>query len=445
MPTTNIQGPTTYSTLGTALGDGNNYVSWTYPERMLSSGTNVCVASGSTAGNRGNLWKGCFNTEIPTGATITGVELVANASSSHNARFGNAGSTGFSESLTYRMYVYNGSSYAEAAFLATPAGGSLSSDSMELTLTGSNRYYKNNSYGTDVLAGSSTELFGLTWNPSDQQDFGFVILTNAQVDTPVGVISGRGDIGLRITYISPGYNKEVDGVAPGDIFSITNVLRTSVLHRSFPGNYLPPINLIYKFEGETTNTSPTGNWSPQNGWVNGFLALNGVYWGRTSNKPTKGWNCDNLTTPSSSTGPNDGVADGNTGYFKYNTKYLYTEVSSSRYAYCFVARTPVIPQMNDTSNNLTLKFWVHAYGSQIGDLYVYIDDATTSNHQNATELAAYESWSNFSSQYSPYQQKTISLNNYRDNSTDYYIYFVSQNATGFRGDLAIDSVQIIED
>lgn len=445
MPTTNAQGPTSYSTLGTALGDGNNYVSWTYPERMLSSGTNVCVASGSTAGNRGNLWKGCFNTEIPTDATITGVELVANASSSHNARFGNAGSTGGTESLTYRMYVYNGSSYAEAAFLSTPFGGSLSSDSMELTLTGANRYYVNNSYGTDVLAGSSSELFGLTWNPSDQQGFGFVILTNAQVDTPVGVISGRGDIGLRITYTSAGYSKEVDGVAPGDIYSITNVLRADVLHRSFPGNYILPIDVTYQFEGETTNTSPSGNWSPQNEWVNGTSATSGTYWGRTSNKTVKGWNCDSGFTPSSSTGPADGVDNGTFGNFATNTKYLYTEVSSGRNAYCFVARTPVIPLMNNTSNDLTLKFWVHAYGSQIGDLYVYIDDATSSNHSSATELAAYESWTGFSSNYSFWQQKTISLNSYRDNSTDYYIYFVSQNATGFYGDLAIDRVEFIED
>ena len=276
-----------------------------------------------------------------------------------------------------------------------------------------------------------------------KNDFGFVILTNAQVDTPVGVILGEGNIGLRVWY-ETGYPNTIDGIAPSDIDNVDTVSISNISNRSFPGNWIAPINLIYKFEGETTNTSPSGNWNPQNGWVNGRSALDGIYWGRTSNKTVKGWNCDSLTTPSSSTGANDGVSDDGSGYFNYNTKYLYTEVSSSRYLYCFLARTPVIPTMSNTSNDLTLKFWVHAYGSQIGDLYVYIDDATTSNHQNATELAAYESWSNFTSQYSPYQQKTISLNNYRDNTTDYYIYFVSQNATGFRGDLCIDSVEIIE-
>ena len=31
--------------------------------------------------------------------------------------------------------------------------------------------------------------------------------------------------------------------------------------------------------------------------------------------------------------------------------------------------------MDNTTNDLDLKFYVHAYGSQIGDLYVYIDDS----------------------------------------------------------------------
>ena len=113
---------------------------------------------------------------------------------------------------------------------------------------------------------------------------------------------------------------------------------------------------------------------------------------------------------------------------------------------CFVARTPVFNSSNmidSSGNDLDLKFWVHAYGSNIGDLYVYIDDATSSNHSNATELAAYESFSGFTGTSSVWQQKTISLNSYR-NDTNYYIYFVSQNATLWRGDLAIDAVRIIE-
>ena len=122
---------------------------------------------------------------------------------------------------------------------------------------------------------------------------------------------------------------------------------------------------------------------------------------------------------------------------------MYTETSSGRNAYAFVARL-AIPDMNNTSNDLDLKFWVHAFGAAMGDLYVYIDDASTSNHSSADELAAYETLSGFTAQSSVWQQKTISLNSYRDNSTDYYIYFVSQNGTSFTSDLAIDAVQLIE-
>ena len=440
MANTGVSPPTQNTTLGTALNDGNNYVSWTYPERMYATGTNVCVASGSTAGNRGNLWKGCFTYSVPMNAVITGVEIVAEV----NARFGNAGSTGGTESLTYRMYLYNGTDYAPVEFLSTPFGGSLSSDAYELTLTGANRYYKNNNTGTDILAGSSSSLSGLSWSPGNQHNFGFVILTNAKIDTPVGVLSGQGDMGLRITYNVPSiYPNTVTGVAPNDIDEVTTVETVSILHRSFPGNYISPIDIIYQFEGETRQTNPSQNWIPSNDWVNGNSAINGTYWGRSSNRIVKGWNCDSGTTPSGSTGPGGGVIITG-GTQNAATKYIYTEVSSGRNAYCFVARTPVIPTMNNESSDLTLKFWVHAYGSEMGDLYVYIDDATTSNHNNATQLGAYEYWQYFTSSSSNYQQITISLNNYRSNATDYYIYFVSQNATGFRGDLAIDGIQIIE-
>ena len=440
MAVTSIEAPTSNTTLGTSLGDGNNYVSWTYPDRMYSSGTNVCVASGSTAGNRGNLWSGCFTANIPVNAVITGVELVADV----NARFGNAGSTGSTESLTYRMYLYNGIDYAPVEFLSTPFGGSLSSDGYELTLTGANRYYRNNSTGLDILAGSSTSLSGLSWSQYYQNNFGFVILTNAKVATPVGVLSGQGDMGLRVTYsVSSNYPNIVTGIAPNDIDEVTTVETTSILNRSFPNTSVIPIDKLYQFEGETTQSNASLSWIPSNGWVNGNSATNGTYWGRISNKTVKGWNCDSRSTPSSSTGPSDGV--NNTALsFSYNTKYLYTEVSSNRNWYCFVARTPVIPLMNNLNNDLTLKFCVHAYGSQIGDLYVYIDDATSSNHNSATQLAAYESWSGFTSIYSLWQEKTISLNTYRSNTIDYYIYFVSQNALGWRGDLAIDRVEFIE-
>jgi hypothetical protein len=101
-------------------------------------------------------------------------------------------------------------------------------------------------------------------------------------------------------------------------------------------------------------------------------------------------------------------------------------------------------EMINTSNNLNLKFWVHAFGSNIGDLYVYIDTNASSNHSTATELLALESFSGYTANSSVWQQQTVSLNSYRATDAVHYIYFVTQNGTGFRGDLAIDNVELIE-
>lgn len=209
----------------------------------------------------------------------------------------------------------------------------------------------------------------------------------------------------------------------------------------------PLYSVTYQFEGETTQEGYTADWSPSNGWVNGSSATDGTYWGRTSNKTVKGWNLGQDGTGSGGTGPNGGVniSDGSHYTTTNLDRYMYTEVTGGRNAYAFVTRMPVFNSnsMVDATNDVNLKFWVHAYGSNIGDLYVYIHTAATANHSNATELAAYESFSGYTSNSSVWQEKTISLNSYR-NATDYYIYFVSQNGTGFRSDLAVDAVQIIE-
>jgi hypothetical protein len=409
---------------------------------MYASGSNVTYTTSNVAGN---VWTGCFSSTIPATAAITGVELVG----AGTARFGNAGSTSVGETFTYKMRFYNGSSYSSPlTFLSTPAGGTLNGDSTELTLDGTNRYYVNNTSGTDVLAGANDSLSGISWDPSDQADFGFAIYIVAESGTAVAIISGQGDMGLRITY-SEQFPDKVIGEPPADILKVNGIATSNLKNIAQPGNTIL-YELFYQFESESTQTSAGSDWSPGNSWVNGSSATDGTYWGRDSDKTVKGWNCDTGTTPSTNTGtgPNDGV-DVSDGTHASTTKYLYTEVSSyggvGRHLYCFVTRMPVFNSNNmlSSGNNLDLKFWVHAYGSAIGDLYVYIDDATSSNHSSATELAAYESWSGFLNQSSVWQQKTISLNSYR-NDTNYYIYFVSQNATSYRGDLAIDGVQIIE-
>ena len=442
--------PNSNAAVGTGIGDGTNYVAWIQPQRIHNGATGASAAVVTSAG-RGTLWSNCFDSsQIPSDATITGVEIVAGLDSdgSGNSNIGNSGATGVTESITFQLYLHNGTDYSSPLVFthALGSGLTLNGDSDELTATGPNTRYANTDSTVDTLAGSTTSLSGLSWAPANQASFGFAITTIAVSATPVAIAS-RG-LGMRVTYNTVDqYTNTIMGVAPADILKVYGVTTANVEFRSTPGNTVEPaaiINLTYQFESET-NVVNTSDWSPSGssaGWVNGSSAVDGTYWGRDSNKNVKGWNMDSGTTGSGNTGPNGGV-DPSDGSHESAEKYMYTESSSGRNAYAFVARL-AIPDMNDTSNDLDLKFWVHAFGAAMGDLYVYIDDASASNHSSATELAAYETFSGFTATSSVWQQKTISLNSYRDNSTDYYIYFVSQNGTSFTSDLAIDAVQLIE-
>jgi len=101
----------------------------------------------------------------------------------------------------------------------------------------------------------------------------------------------------------------------------------------------------------------------------------------------------------------------------------------------------------------------------MADLYVYIDDAATSNHTNAT-LIDYFTASHSGQQDTGtttltqnsnsatydfvtytgavWSKITLSLNSYRNINADQYIYFIVQNGTGFKADFGIDLVKIYE-
>ena len=448
--TTNPALPTSNAAVGTGIGDGTTYGAWSSPQR-LHNGSVGSSATVATSAGKGTVWTGCFSSgDIPSGATVLGVEIVAGDDSDGSGvgYIGNAGSTGASESSTLQLFLYNGTSYSSALVFthALGSGITLNGDSDELTVTGANKKYANDDSNVDSLAGASDSLSGLSWSPSDQASWGFAITLKAVSATPVAVAL-RG-LGLRVTYASF-YSNTVLGIAPSNILKVTGIATANVINRSMPGNTSEPLypdpGVLYQFESETT--AENVDWVPGNNWVNGSSAVDGTYWGRTSNKTVTGWRVGVDSTPSGTTGPDGGVdiSDGSHVTSNSNDNYLFTEASSNANLKAFVTRTPVINSnnMSYTGNDLNLKFWVHAFGSGMGDLYVYIAGTTTSNHSSATELAAYESFSGFTAQSSVWQQKTISLNSYR-NGVDYYIYFVSQNGTSFRSDMSIDAVQIIE-
>jgi hypothetical protein len=457
MPTTNIEGPNSHTSIGTDIGDGVNYasISSTQANRVLetSAGSSAMAA---TATPSGVLFTNFFNaSQIPAGATILGVEVVfgTDFDGSGNSNIGSFGSS--TGTFDVECYLHNGTSYSsKLTFLSTPSGVTLSNSDTTAEFNGANRRYVNTTLGDDVGFGGTADLAGLSWDPADQANFGFAITFQNESSGMVAGIT-RG-FGLRVTYQEGATAEKVNSIISGSIAKLDTVVGNTIA--KFNGLVLtgaaPPslFSKQYQFEDQTTAEGTTSNWSPSNthsDWVNGTSAVNGTYWGRTSNKTVKGWNCGQDGTGSGGTGPNGGVnpLDGSHDTSSDGDRYLYSESSSNRSLYAFVTRMPGFnfsTEMTNTGNNLNLKFWVHAYGSTMGDLYVYIDTNTSSNHSTATELLALESFSGFTANSSVWQQQTISLNSYRATDAVHYIYFVTQNGTSFRSDMAIDNVEFIE-
>lgn len=221
MPTTGIAGPLNNVAVGTGLGDGTNYLAWSNPQRLHRTSTGASAAVVQAA-DKGTRWYNCFSSsDIPLGATITGVEIVAGTDfdGSGDSNIGTFGSTGATESISLRAFLYNGSSYSSALeYDGNPRGGITYSDSnTTATFLGANRrYLALAQLGT--LFGASDSLSGLTWDPANYASFGFAFVSTAVVDTPVaGAIRG---IGLRITYTQPS--------GPSNIAQISGVTKSNI-------------------------------------------------------------------------------------------------------------------------------------------------------------------------------------------------------------------------
>ena len=182
---------------------------WGQPIRVHRDQTSSSAAF-ATAANRATLWYNCFDSnQIPSGATIDGIELVSTTIATGTGRIGTAGSTGASESATLSIRLYNGSSYSSSLY--------------SNTFTGPNDYYPNPSGSGQVLVGGPTNLVGLTWDPADQADFGFRIDVDSVTLTPV-VVALRG-LALKV-YYTEGVTyllDSINNVDPNTIDKISSV------------------------------------------------------------------------------------------------------------------------------------------------------------------------------------------------------------------------------
>lgn len=291
----------------------------------------------------------------------------------------------------------------------------------------------------------------------------------------------------------------ISGVAAANIAAVDGISSFASFSGLAASSGAANFSTTYGFDDQSVNTSNSGvGWSPSlthSSWANGTAATSNAqgYWAAvgtpvngvpTSAKVSGGWRCDSNATGSSSTGPAGALnVTGSPGTHSTDstTKYIYAETSGALGNQVMVCRSPGFvfrDLMADTANNnLTLKFWIHAYGSSMGDLYIYVDDAATSAAQDAELYAKFTAshtgtfsagtttltatseanhstvspstlvYSNNSN--SLWIQASVGLNHIRNLNQTSYVYFVyvpgADGSILYRGDLAIDQVEFVEE
>ena len=223
MADTGIHGPTS----NTGISGMTNF---SQPQRLHET-TSGASATGFSNANRGHIWKGFFSSEIPTGATVNGFELISTQYNSSRGNIGNFGSSGATEVTTFTFHLWNGSSLSSAIAwqnVSTGVSGiALNGDSTEVSFTGANKRHPalpSSNQGNDtVMAGTPTETGGLSWPVSSQADWGFGLKIPSVTNTPVyGAIRGLG-LKCYFTAAASGYGEKVLSIAVADISKVIGV------------------------------------------------------------------------------------------------------------------------------------------------------------------------------------------------------------------------------
>ena len=220
----------------------------------------------------------------------------------------------------------------------------------------------------------------------------------------------------------------------------------------------------------------TGYGAVPTGWQSNTTDT--VYSSTTSDRK---WTSDTGgTTPSGGTGPTAGHdssqgIDGDGREGASTDDYIYTEVSS-QFNKRFLLRTPELDFTNALSNNtLKLYFWFHMYGSNIGNLGVAATDSSTSagdstlgkhftsdtaggltitfwddnsddgsSTSSAVRITGQQQTAGHGSTSvdAHWRLATVDLNDLAGQSS-VYLWFFSKSSSSFRGDVAIDDVEVV--
>ena len=230
MADTGIHGPTS----NTGIAGATNF---SQPQRVHEN-VSGASASGFSGTNRGHIWKGIFSSEIPSGATVNGFEIISTIYNSSRGNIGTFGSTGSSESVTFNIFLWNGVDLSSAIPFQNVSTGvsgiSLANSDKDVTFLGPNKRHPalpSSNQGNDtVMAGTPTETGGLSWNVTDQANWGFGLKAISITNTPVyGAIRG---IGLKCYFTAAGgasgYANAVIGIDGSDISQVNQVDTDSI-------------------------------------------------------------------------------------------------------------------------------------------------------------------------------------------------------------------------
>lgn len=243
----------------------------------------------------------------------------------------------------------------------------------------------------------------------------------------------------------------VQNIAKANIASIDNI--------AVPSSGTNWRSTIYDFNGQTRNVQSSQDWAVNaayqaDGWGNGTSVINGTQW--NTGTSAKGFNSNYASTPSGQTGPSGGMTSTTNGTPNSSTsqRYIYKETSGNRNLYDMVCRTPgynFSTLMNNTSNNLRMVLWYHAYGNTTwsGDLYqIWSDTGLTGNASISTLITSLPPTGNLmSATNDPYLIQYIDLNAYRTAPATYNFFIVlppQPTGTSYRHDVAIDTVYFEE-
>lgn len=304
--------------------------------------------------------------------------------------------------------------------------------------------------------------------------------------------------GVSFTSIST-----LDGLGLSSISNIDNIDAPS-LGPSFVKNHV-----VYTFKDETPaegNSGAPNDWSPSNAMLGTNALADDIVWfnkiedtvaeTNTPGGPVRRWNAPGYesdlpvgwflgqgSTDTNASGPNNGCVtpnEGDNGFFDVEftsahgvqadgslEKYIYTEASNTSFygganntsGKTFVTAFAVhllAGNMNNTSNNLFLKFFYHARGNHMGDLHVYGSTQSeftpiARKHSTTSLLGSLTNPENdFSAAGDDFIEASINLNNLKlaeifSGAKYHIIHLVYYGHTSYNADFAIDNLRIVEE